>query len=56
MYKAATIENWVVIIYEGQRRFRREVANQMIADLVKSCDAVGKAIQASLNAASRTEI
>ncbi|KAI0248860.1 Piwi domain-containing protein [Lactifluus subvellereus] len=44
MYKPATIDNWVVLIYERQGRCRREVANEMVANLVKGCEAVGISI------------
>ncbi len=55
MFKPAEVPNWVVLIYEGQQRFRQENARQMITDLVKACEAVGRAIQASLTASSCTE-
>jgi hypothetical protein len=53
--KPAEVQNWVVLIYEGQQRFRQENAKQMVTDLVKACEAVGRAIQASLTATSCTE-
>jgi hypothetical protein len=55
MFKPAEVPNWVVLIYEGQQRFRQENARQMITDLVKACEAVGRATQASLTATSCTE-
>ena len=45
MYKPAAIPNWVLLIYEREGRCKPEVANHMVADLVKACEAVGTAIQ-----------
>jgi len=47
MYKPAEVPHWVVLIYERQNRFREEVARKMIADLVRACEAVGRAVKAS---------
>lgn len=46
MFKSVEVPNWVVLIYERQQRFRPETARQMIADLVKACKEVGRAIHA----------
>jgi len=43
MINPSQIPNWIVIIYERQQRFNEQVANQMAADLVKACEAVGAA-------------
>ena len=45
MYEPAAIPNWVLLIYEREGRFRRGVADRMVANLVKACEAVGTAIQ-----------
>lgn len=47
MYKPAEVPHWVVLIYERRNRFREEVARKMIADLVRACEAVGRAVKAS---------
>lgn len=41
MFEAATIPNWVVVIYEGQRRSVQGVVNPMIRKFVEGCKAVG---------------
>ncbi|KAH9992243.1 argonaute-like protein [Russula compacta] len=43
MYRPAAIPNWVLLIYENQRRFslRREVATQLATDFVRGCETVG---------------
>jgi hypothetical protein len=41
MLQASQVPNWMVIIYERQQRFNEQTANQMAADLVKACNAVG---------------
>lgn len=55
MYEPAEIPNWVVLIYERRNRFRDEVANRMIADLVRACEAVGRAVKASSTTSSHAE-
>jgi hypothetical protein len=50
MYQSSTIENWILVIYETRRRFRQEIAEQMVGNLVKGGRSVGKAIQTSSNA------
>lgn len=47
MFKSVEVPNWVVLIYERQHRFRQETARQMVTELVKACQAVGKATQLS---------
>jgi len=47
MFKSAQVPNWVVVIYERHLRFPQEVVRQMVTELVKACEAVGKAIQPS---------
>lgn len=42
MFNPVNIPNWIVLIYESQQRFDGEVARQMIAALVKACEAVGR--------------
>ena len=42
MFKSADVPHWVVIIYERQQRFRPGVANQMVTDLVKTCQEFGR--------------
>jgi hypothetical protein len=44
MFTASQVPNWMVIIYERQPRFNEQTANQMAADLVRGCEAVGAAI------------
>ena len=46
MFKSVEVPNWVLLVYERQQRFRPETARQMIADLVKACKEVGRAIYA----------
>ncbi|KAH9992239.1 Piwi domain-containing protein [Russula compacta] len=41
LYRAAEIPNWVLLIYENQRRSRREVVNRLATDFVRGCEAVG---------------
>ena len=43
MINPSQVPNWIVVIYERQQRFSDQVANQMAADLVKACEAVGAA-------------
>jgi hypothetical protein len=43
MINPSQVPNWIVIIYERQQRFNDQVANQMAADLVRACEAVGAA-------------
>ena len=45
MFEAATVPNWVVVIYEGQRRSALGVVNQMIKNFAEACKAVGKTSQ-----------
>ncbi|KAF8268490.1 argonaute-like protein [Lactarius quietus] len=40
-YKPVSFDNWIVVIYEGQRRFNQRSADKMITDLVRACEAVG---------------
>ena len=47
MYNPAEVPHWVVIIYERQNRFREGVARKTIADLVRACEAVGRAVKTS---------
>jgi hypothetical protein len=47
MYQPSTIESWILVIYETKRRFRPEIQEKMVADLVKGGRDVGKAIQTS---------
>ena len=44
MFKSAEVPNWIVVIYERQQRFRPGVANQMVTDLVKTCEEFGRQI------------
>ena len=46
MYNPAEVPHWVVLIYERRNRFRDDVARKTIADLVKACEAVGRAKRA----------
>lgn len=43
MINPSQVPNWIVVIYERQQRFNEQAANQMAADLVKACEAVGAA-------------
>lgn len=43
MINPSQVPNWIVVIYERQQRFSDQVANQMAADLVRACEAVGTA-------------
>ncbi|KAF7292384.1 Argonaute-like protein [Mycena chlorophos] len=40
-FKPVTIERWVVVVYEQQRRFNDQAAQDMIQGLVNSCRDVG---------------
>jgi len=53
MFKSAQVPNWVVLIYERQHRFHQEAVSQMVTELVKACEAVGKATQSSSTITSR---
>ena len=55
MYKSAEVPHWVVIIYERRNRFREDVARKTIADLVKACEAVGRAVKTSSTTTSHAE-
>ena len=55
MYKSAEVPHWVVLIYERRNRFRDEAARKTIADLVKACEAVGRAVKASSTRISHAE-
>ncbi len=48
MFNPSHVPNWIVIIYERQQRFNDQVANQMAADLVRACGAVGAATKSGL--------
>ncbi|KAF5387029.1 hypothetical protein D9615_002113 [Tricholomella constricta] len=39
------IERWVVVIYEGERRFSQQVAKDMIKGLVDGCKSVGMIVR-----------
>ena len=47
MFKAVEVPHWVVLVYEGQRRFNGQAVNQMITGLVGSCRDVGRTFKAS---------
>jgi hypothetical protein len=55
MFNPADIPNWIVIIYEQQKRFRDEVARRTITGLVDACKAVGRTIQAISTVTSFTK-
>jgi len=55
MFKSAQVPNWVVLVYERQHRFRQEAVRQVVTELVKACEAVGKAIQPSSTVIGRTK-
>ncbi len=40
-YQPATIERWIVVIYESQRRFRPENAQEVVNGFVQMFRAVG---------------
>ncbi len=56
MFEAAEVPNWLLIIYEGSLRFTPRAVDQMIADFVRACGAVGKTFQASSTGRSHTKI
>lgn len=39
--KPVSIDRWVVIVYEQQRRFGEQAARDMVAGLIESCRDVG---------------
>jgi hypothetical protein len=43
MFEAVAVPEWVLLIYEGQRRFNPRAADNMIEGFVKACRAVGRA-------------
>lgn len=47
MFEPATVEHWIVLIYEGQGRSRQGVVNQMIRNFAEGCKAVGRIFTAS---------
>lgn len=55
MYEPAEIPHWVVLIYERRNRFRDDVARRMITDLVRACEAVGRAVKPSSTTTSHAE-
>jgi len=40
-YKPASIDRWVVVVYERQQRFNQQSADEMTAGLMASCRDVG---------------
>jgi hypothetical protein len=56
MYQPSTIDHWVLVIYETRGRFRKEVAERMVTELMKCGENVGKDIQTNSNAASGTDV
>lgn len=44
--KPVSIDRWVVIVYEQQRRFGEQAARDMVASLIESCRDVGALINA----------
>ncbi|KAF7332070.1 Argonaute-like protein [Mycena kentingensis (nom. inval.)] len=40
-FKPVSVDRWVVVVYEQQRRFNEQAANDMISGLVRSCQDVG---------------
>ncbi|KAG6333722.1 hypothetical protein ID866_5365 [Astraeus odoratus] len=40
-FRAASIERWIVVVYERQQRFNQQAAQDMIDGLVRSCRDVG---------------
>ena len=55
MFKAVSVPNWVVLIYEGQRRFNQQAVNQMITGFVRSCGDVGRTFKASSTKPNHTK-
>lgn len=51
-YQPATIERWVVVIYEREQRFRRQNAEEMVAGFVSMFRAVGSCHHAMLPSCS----
>ena len=47
MSEPVEIPNWLLVIYEGTRRFNQRSVGQMIRSFVEACVAVGKALQTS---------
>jgi len=47
-FKPATIERWVVVIYERSQRFGQAQAQEMITGLVTSCEQVGMFIESDV--------
>ncbi|KAH0839868.1 argonaute-like protein [Lanmaoa asiatica] len=41
-YRPASIERWIVVIYERQQRFNQQAAQDMIDGLLRSCNDVGE--------------
>ena len=41
LYKPVSIDNWIAVIYESRRHFNERVADKMVTDLVRGCEAVG---------------
>ncbi|KAH7914195.1 argonaute-like protein [Hygrophoropsis aurantiaca] len=40
-WRPATVERWVVVVYERQQRFSQQAAQEMVQGLIASCQAVG---------------
>jgi len=55
MFKSAQVPNWVVLVYERQHRFRQEAVRQVVTELVKACEAVGKAVQPNSTVTGRSK-
>ena len=40
-FRPSTIKKWVIVVYEGERRFNQDVAQQMATNFVSGARAVG---------------
>lgn len=43
-YRPASIEHWMVVVYERQQRFGQQAASDMVSGLVQGCTEVGMSI------------
>ena len=41
-FRPASIERWIVVVYERQQRFNQQAAQDMIDGLLRCCRDVGK--------------
>lgn len=41
-YRPASIDRWIVVVYERQQRFNQQAAQDMIDGLLRSCSDVGE--------------